>query len=71
MSRSASEEVARARDRYIGELPIFGETLAAALGTTGLEYQNKCWFHAACHVLSPPLRPDTSTPEYLMQSLAL
>lgn len=69
MSISAAIEITRARKRY-GRRFIFGETLAAALGTDGTQYYHKCWHHAAAHVLSPPLRPDASTPSYLMQRLA-
>uniref|UniRef100_U5ERH4 dihydropyrimidinase n=1 Tax=Corethrella appendiculata TaxID=1370023 RepID=U5ERH4_9DIPT len=69
MSKSAGIEVARARRRYNG-VGIFGETLAAALGTDGRNYTHKCWHHAAAHVLSPPLRPDPETPEFLMKLLA-
>lgn len=69
MSISAAEEVARARIRS-GKKLIFGETLAAALGTDGNEYHDKCWHHAAAHVLSPPLRPRKETKEFLMKMLA-
>jgi dihydropyrimidinase len=69
MSKSAGIEVARARQRY-GGVGIYGETLAAALGTDGTNYQHECWHHAACHVLSPPLRPDPDTPQFLMGLLA-
>ena len=30
----------------------------------------QCWRHAAGYVLSPPLREDTTTPDYLMDLLA-
>jgi hypothetical protein len=69
MSKSAGTELARARHRY-GNVGIYGETLAAALGTDGTNYTHQCWHHAACHVLSPPLRPDTETPKFLMNLLA-
>lgn len=49
MSISAADEVFRARKKW-GKRMIFGETLAAALGTDGDEYTNKCWHHAAAHV---------------------
>ncbi|XP_035904298.1 dihydropyrimidinase isoform X3 [Anopheles stephensi] len=69
MSKSAGIEVARARRRY-NAVGIFGETLAAALGTDGTHYHDKCWHHAAAHILSPPLRPDPTTPEFMMKLLA-
>lgn len=69
MSISAAEEVMRARKLW-GERFIFGETLAAALGADGSEYHDKCWHHAAAHVLSPPLRPRKETKEVLMKMLA-
>ena len=49
---------------------VFGEGALAALGTDGTHYFNKCWRHAAGHVVSPPLRPDPSTPADLMDMLA-
>uniref|UniRef100_A0A182MQI7 dihydropyrimidinase n=1 Tax=Anopheles culicifacies TaxID=139723 RepID=A0A182MQI7_9DIPT len=52
MSKSAGIEVARARRRYNGT-GIFGETLAAALGTDGTHYHDKCWHHAAAHTKAP------------------
>lgn len=69
MSRSAALELARARSRYQTR-GIYGETLAAALGTDGTHYTHQCFHHAACHVLSPPLRPDVTTPAALMKFLA-
>ncbi|XP_044590384.1 dihydropyrimidinase isoform X1 [Cotesia glomerata] len=68
MSRSAAEAIEEARKRGVC---VWGETLAAALGTDGTNYHHKCWRHAAGHVLSPPLRPDEDTPRDLMVKLAL
>ncbi|RWS22874.1 dihydropyrimidinase-like isoform X6 [Leptotrombidium deliense] len=67
MSKSAAEEVLRAKSR--GNI-VIGEALAAGIGTDGTHYFNRCWRHAAGHVLSPPLRPDRNTPEYLLNLLA-
>ncbi|XP_054279943.1 dihydropyrimidinase-like isoform X2 [Macrosteles quadrilineatus] len=67
MSESAASTVAKLREGR--ETLLFGETLAAALGTTQPE-PGCCWEHAAAHVLSPPLRPKKSTPETLMKFLA-
>jgi len=47
-----------------------GETLAAALGTDATCCQHLGFDHEAAHVLSPPLRPDKTTPEFLMKLLA-
>lgn len=69
MSKSAAIEVARARRRYKG-VGIFGETLAATLGSDGTNYSHSCFQHAAAHILSPPLRPDPSTPNFIMRMLA-
>lgn len=69
MSKSAAIELARARRRYNG-VGVFGETLAAALGSDGTNYRHTCFHHAAAHILSPPLRPDTTTPQFVMRMLA-
>lgn len=69
MSKSAAIEVARARRRYRG-VGIYAETLAAAIGSDGTNYRHNCFHHAAAHVLSPPLRPDTTTPDFMVKCLA-
>ncbi|XP_023300653.2 dihydropyrimidinase-like isoform X2 [Lucilia cuprina] len=69
MSKSAGIELARARQRY-NNRGIYGETLAAALGTNGTHCQHVCFHHAAAHILSPPLRSDPETPQFMLRLLA-
>lgn len=67
MSRSAADVVAaKRRQNWI----VYGEPIAASLATDGTHYWHSCWRHAAAHVMGPPLRPDTTTPDYLMELLA-
>jgi len=67
MSKSAAKVIMEKRKE--GSV-IFGEPIAASLGTNGTHYYNKCWRHAAAHVMGPPLREDITTPTYLMELLA-
>lgn len=67
MSKSSADVVSAARKK--GKV-VFGEPIAASLGTNGTSYWNKCWRHAAGHVMAPPLRSDLTTPGYLMDLLA-
>jgi len=66
MSKSAADEINRGRAR--GAV-IFGETVTAALGADGTHVFNRCWQHAAAHVMSPPIREDKTTAEYLTNLL--
>ncbi|XP_064600062.1 dihydropyrimidinase-like isoform X1 [Liolophura sinensis] len=67
MSKTSANIIADSRRK--GNI-VFGEAIAAGLGTDGTHYYNKCWRHSAGHVLSPPLRPDPTTPGCLMDLLA-
>ncbi|KAF8784543.1 dihydropyrimidinase-like isoform X2 [Argiope bruennichi] len=67
MSKAAGDIIAKKRQEGYN---VYGEAIAAALGADGLHYFRKCWQHAAAFVMSPPLRPDPSTPRHLMQLLS-
>ena len=66
MSKSAAHEVERAKAAGIN---VYGEPLAAGLAVDGREYWDPDWRHAAGFVMSPPIREDPTTKDYLMESL--
>ena len=49
---------------------VFGEVIPAALAVDGSHYFDKCWRHAAGHVVSPPMRQDPLTSDHLLDLLA-
>ncbi|XP_064476928.1 dihydropyrimidinase-related protein 2-like isoform X2 [Ornithodoros turicata] len=66
MSKGAAEFIVQKRNNGC---VVFGAPSAAALGTNGSHYFNKCWSHAAGHVTSPPLSMDLSTSSHLLDML--
>eukprot|EP01090_Pellita_catalonica_P022148 TRINITY_DN8496_c0_g1_i1.p1 TRINITY_DN8496_c0_g1~~TRINITY_DN8496_c0_g1_i1.p1 ORF type:complete len:498 (+),score=90.94 TRINITY_DN8496_c0_g1_i1:1627-3120(+) len=66
MSKGASKCITRAREN--GNV-VYGEAIAAGLGTDESHCWHDSWRHAAAYVMGPPLR-DRSTKKYLMQLLA-
>lgn len=68
MSKLATLSLMRARES--SSQRIIGETLAAAIGCVDNISKHTCFHHAAGHVLSPPLRADPATPQYILKALA-
>lgn len=67
MSKGAAEAIANARRKG---WKVYGEPIAAGLGTDGCAQWNRDWGFAAAHVMGPPLRPDPTVKEHLMNMLA-
>jgi dihydropyrimidinase len=67
MSKGAADAVANARRRG---WKVYGEPIAAGLGTDGTKCWHCDWKIAAMYVMGPPLRPDPTVKDYLMAMLA-
>lgn len=66
MKKSAAEEIRRAKKKgYV----VYGEALAAGLGTDGSHYLDKDWDHAAGFVMSPTIDMNPQTKEFEMRLL--
>lgn len=68
MSSSAGNVLAARRRE--AKTVIFGETLAAGVGTYLKPHVCLNYRDGAAHVLGPPLRPDPATPTELLKLLA-
>ncbi|XP_031835438.1 collapsin Response Mediator Protein isoform X1 [Nomia melanderi] len=66
-SKSAADVVSVKR---LEGVVLFGETLASAVGIDGSEQYGKDIEKARRYVTCPPLRPDSTTPAYLIEHLA-
>lgn len=67
MSKAAADAVIyhKRRNRI-----VFGEPIAAGLAVDGTHCWHNCWRHASAYVMGPPLRPDPTTKDYLMELLS-
>ncbi|XP_011298465.1 dihydropyrimidinase isoform X2 [Fopius arisanus] len=49
---------------------VYGEPIAASIGIDGSEQYGKDMDKGRCYIMDPPLRPDPTTPAYLIEKLA-
>ncbi|KAL6437492.1 hypothetical protein ACFW04_005151 [Cataglyphis niger] len=66
-SKSAADVMSAKRSEGV---VVFGETLASAIGIDGSEQYTKDMEKARRLITNPPLRPDPTTPAYLIEHLA-
>lgn len=66
-SKSAADVVSVKRSEGV---VLFGETLASAVGIDGYEQYGRDIEKARSYITCPPLRPDSTTPAYLIEHLA-
>ena len=66
-SKSAADVLSSKRSDGV---VLFGETLASTVGIDGSEQYGKDIEKGRRYVTSPPLRPDPTTPTYLIEHLA-
>ncbi|XP_026285845.1 dihydropyrimidinase [Frankliniella occidentalis] len=67
MSKEAGDVISKYREQG---WPVYGEALAAGLGTDGRPCCSSNYGLAAAHIMSPPLRSDPTTKERLMDLLS-
>ncbi|XP_044590386.1 dihydropyrimidinase isoform X3 [Cotesia glomerata] len=66
MSKSSADVIASKRENFV----VFGEATAAGVGVDGSEQYGKDMEKGRRFVTNPPLRPDPTTPAYLIEKLA-
>lgn len=66
MSKSAADVISARHDN--GGV-VFGQPIAASIGIDGSELYGKDINKACRFVTNPPLRPDSTTPAYLIEKL--
>lgn len=67
MSKSAADVISAKRSD--GNV-VYGEPTAASIGIDGTEQYGKNMDKGRCYIMDPPLRPDPTTPAYLIEKLA-